>query len=589
MPRFAPRYLYACIALALLASAAWVDRDLLSLPSYLNLARGYRIADDPAPAVQPRAVALSPRLAAVESLRRALRRCEESAQRYGEALRAELSAPLDAGLLEQLQRSDGSPAVVAYWRARDAHWPAYAEALAALQRTAGEAQRQDPTNALYDVAAGLAGVELAVWPPHGDPLCAEFEREALAPSTRVLDAQAMERARARLERGLSQPTFSTYSAEHVDLLSTDVVGTPLRQLGERLRAASSPDRPEELAWLFSGETLLRAAAAHEPRAPLARLTRGVGLRLASESEAALGLMIGGYLALEADRMLAEEPGQLGVAAAAEADALADLQDVGRPPVGEEGPLGLLDRVSVRHGLWSRGYDPALNRGLDAGMMRSLTLWALMLAALGWLVTGAWASRRPAGGCRASFGLGRGLGVVAPSFGLAALLLVVTPLVSSELTIVSLAVLVVGVGFSARWLLRRAVRLSLELPVQRWTPLVLVGLGTLVAWFVLEPEALLAGAGLQALGVAAAWIARDRAAPAGLAAFRGRVAVACASLALAGLALTELALVVPRRDACAAGVEAYYLDTLRHGARSFRGGEPLDALLAVKRAAPDELR
>lgn len=588
MPRFAPRHLYACAALALLAAAAWVDRDLLSLPGYVNLARGYRV-DEPPVAMPPRVVALSTRLEAVESLRRALSRCEESARGYGEALRAELSAPLDARFLEALQRSDRSPAVVAYWQARDTHWPAYAEALEALVRSADAAQRRDPDNGLYDVAAGLAGVELAVWPPHGDPLSAEVGREALVPVTRVLDARALERARARLELGLTRPRFSTYAAEHVDLLTAGVEATPLRQLGERLRAATSPERPEELAWLFSGQTLLRAAATHEPRAPLARLTRRVGLRLASESEVALGLLIGGHLALEADHLLAEEPGPVGAAAAAEADALADLEHAGRPPVSADAELGLLDWVSVRHGLWSRDYDPALNRALDAALLRSLTLWALMLGALGWLVSGAWAGRRPTGGSRASFGLGRGGWVVARSFGLAALLLVVSPLAISELTVGSLVALVVGAGFTASWLLRREVRLSLELPVQGWTPLVLVGLGTGVAWFLLEPQALLAGFGLQALGLTVAWIARDRAAPAGLAAFRGRVAVACAALALAGLALTELALVVPRRDACAAGVEAYYLDTVRHGARGFRGGQPLEALQALKSAAPDALR
>ncbi|MCA8925405.1 MAG: hypothetical protein KDD82_26585, partial [Planctomycetes bacterium] len=410
MPRLRPRHVYALVALSLLSGVAWVDRDLLALPDYLRL-QGSPARAAPIQSSPP----LPQEIEAVQSLRRALEDCAEARARYAQRVGAGSMLPVDEGLLAVLEQTPRAPAAAAYHQARAHAWPEYAQALHSAIQRALAASARDPQNGLYEVTAGLLELELAVTPCSADPLAGAVGWAELSSITRVTDPVALRRATSHLRRGLSRPSFGTHHAEHSARLAASADGTPLRRLTRRLVACGSIELPEAFAVLDSGRTLLRLAESTPParRTPLLELGRRLGLRMATESQTTLGLMIGAFLVSETDGLWDPELGPASVAAARERERLDALSARRTPPVSRDTPLGALDRVTVREGVWTAAYDPALNRDLDRALLRSLALWGLLVLAGAWLVAGAGAGRGPSAGCGARFTLGEALLVVGP--------------------------------------------------------------------------------------------------------------------------------------------------------------------------------
>ncbi len=603
--RPARRTLFALAGLLFFVAAAWRDRDLLQL-------RGQPFAVHDVDAPAPHAIA------GLDALLTAEREVSAAREAFVRAVETVGTHP-------------------ARWLAYDAAYataaPEYRAALERFAARALAARALEPDNGIYEVQAGLALVDAAIWPHLPETvLTVERLKRPRADGERpfeVRDPATLRRGLDLLRAGLERPRLSygeRAALEGALAAAGPPDGTPAR-LERRLRATLVYPLPDLLNLRAGANALAliaarwRATGAGEPFEPLA-LGRRLALRLGSEADALLMVMIAEamqHVNLGAWQDEAVWRGDLALARAAREEdrRLIQAHDEGRELAVATDRLGSLDRLVMPYGGWTDpGYDASLARRVDRAFAESVTIWALLGTALCGLVgaaVGVWLGARGPATSSATRGwtVGDLLAVVLPSFGLAAVLSLalarlhpsrvfgLTSSFSAVATFGLQALAAIAFALGAHRLLRRGAILRQHGLGWRRPARVRLAWGCLLGGLLLAtgwvgPEAtllalpalVLLGAGLVlALASAGLDAAPDELRPA-LAAYDHRVALACFGAALALLGALELTVGAPRRTALLRAADEQALSMVSRETEVWGKGELQRLMRAQLETAPD---
>ena len=574
--RLSPRLLFVGLGLALLALGLWRDRDLLNAAQVEDMFHDthYTCEDVPEAAAAP-----------TGQLYEAVR-AEGAASAFTEALPPpnHLTIPPESKLSD---REQTEAQWEGYRTARDAAWPAYERGVLELIATCEALSQRDPDNGVHQATAAMAELELALAPsPVEYVLVAKIftDREHGLDRFEVRDPTRLESALARFERALAAPRFDFGSGAVNAQLETWVPETlPLETFARRLGVKYSSPLPNlitlrsavmGLCLVARQRSLLGGADAQRPL----RLGRLLGLRLGAESSNLIELMMGQAVLGLVDKEWLHLATTLGDSRRAQGISEEQLRleraySVAHQLGFDPARLGHFDSMLVPNGGFSRasGFDPDLGRTTEHAAWESILLWGVALVALLLLGVSAYRAHTqlpaeaPPG---AGWTLGDVLGVVLPSFGVAAaatiLLLRLHPArgLSDSASLVAHATTVLAFAAAAfPWLLRRAALRKLGLDWARtkrarWAVGVfLAGAYLATAWVGpgIDGDRLLPLAwSLQLGGLAlGAWVYRlpgaDPTLKRALRRTEGRVGLIALGISLALIASLQLLAVSPRRD------------------------------------------